>query len=99
MNRFRQQLKDNVDRSCDKIIVEINSTQSECVSEIKNAIANTEKETKITQELAAAIGSEIREGGLKLIQYKPKNLRSQLSQFRNFRKTLYLTLISKIQKN
>ena len=72
VNRFRQELKEAVDKSCDKLVKEINDEQSKSVSEIKIAISDLEKETKVTEELIASISREIREGGMKLIEYIPE---------------------------
>ena len=73
VNRFRQELKEAVDKSCDKLVKEINDKQSKSISDIKIAISDLEKQTKVTEELISSISREIREGGMKLIEYIPEN--------------------------
>ena len=68
VNRFRQGLKAEIDKSCDKLVFDMKQKQQELSDEIKFAISKIELNLKEIESFVATCGQRIREGGLDLIQ-------------------------------
>ena len=68
---FRKELKTTVDRSCDKLLDEIEQKKIECKSEIESVIKDIENEITANENFISACSAKIREGGMGLIGYNP----------------------------
>ena len=77
VDTFRKELKATVDRSCDKLLDEIEKKEIEFGSEIESVIKDIEKRIKANENFISACSARIREGGMGLIGYNPGTPPSQ----------------------
>ena len=68
---FRKQMKDSVDRSCDKVLKVLNKTQDTQSSVFTAEIRTLEEKIKDIESIIAECGQKIRQGGLDLLEYEP----------------------------
>ena len=72
VDEFRKELKTTVDRSCDKLLGDVEQRETEMRSEIESVIKDIENKIKANENFISACSARIREGGLGLIGYNPR---------------------------
>ena len=78
VNKFRKELKNAVDTSCDKTLDELNQMETKQCSETRSVISNLENQIEQNRSIISMCGERIAEGGLKLLEYKPNPPRSEI---------------------
>ena len=69
VNKFREELKETVDKSCDKLVTELDQKQTERTSEVQDVIENSEKDFREKEHFMSLCVEKIRRGGLDLIKF------------------------------
>ena len=64
---FREELKTTVDKSCDKLLGEVEQKENEMRSVIESVIRNVENQIRANENFISVCSGRIREGGLGLI--------------------------------
>ena len=69
VDKFRQQLKNAVDKSYDKLIFELEERQTEQKTAISDIIKDFEKQISENQQIMSVCADKISKGGLELIEF------------------------------
>ena len=69
VNKFREDLKAAVDKSCDTILKELKEKEIECCVDIKKTIRDLENKLKDTERFISLCGAKIRKGGIEIVQF------------------------------
>ena len=69
VNKFRQELKDNVDKSCDKLIFELEEKEIEQKTDISQIIKDVETKISANEHFMSLSADKISKGGIALIEF------------------------------